>query len=81
MKSRIDLLLTDVVMPGMSGAQLASAMRASHPEVRVLLMSGHPDERVARHTEGPRFPMLRKPFNAQDLLEAVRRTLDAAGFG
>ncbi len=78
MKNRIDLLLTDVVMPGASGVQLAEALAATHPEARVLLMSGHPEDRVARHASaGPRPPMLRKPFTAQDLLASIRSILDS----
>ncbi len=73
---RIDLLLTDVVMPGMSGPRLAAALRVSHPEARVLLMSGHPDERLGGHA-ATEARVLRKPFSADDLLSAVRGALDA----
>jgi two-component system cell cycle sensor histidine kinase/response regulator CckA len=74
----IDLLLTDVVMPGMSGTELAEHVRRSHPEAKVLYMSGypaHPSGRSERFSvEGA---MLAKPFTTATLTEMVRRTLDA----
>lgn len=78
MRNRVDLLLTDVVMPGMSGTDLAARVRESHPETRVLYMSGHPDDRLSRHApSGPAHQLMRKPFSSVELLAAVRRVLDA----
>ena len=68
-----DLLVTDVVMPGMDGPTLAAELRRRHPGLRVLLMSGYRPEDVA---DGPD-RLLPKPFVADDLLHAVREVLDA----
>ena len=59
----IDLVLSDVVMPGMSGVELARRMRDSHPDVPVLLATGYSDEIVKRGSE---FEVLAKPFGAAD---------------
>jgi PAS domain S-box-containing protein len=69
---RVDLVLTDVVMPGMSGRQLAARVREIVPESRVLLMSGYDDDDV-RSGE----PILAKPFSAGMLARRVREVLDA----
>jgi PAS domain S-box-containing protein len=75
----IDLLLTDVVMPGMSGPQVADGVVAVDPDVKVLYMSGYP-ELAAKNEEltkaGRRF--LQKPHTLTDLTRAVRETLEAS---
>jgi CheY-like chemotaxis protein len=72
----IDLLLTDVVLPGMGGRELAERLRASNPELRVLFASGYPDDAVLRHgIAGRRAAYLGKPFSGDKLREAVRRAL------
>ena len=74
----IDLLLTDVVMPGMNGAKLARALTEARPRMRVLLMSGYAgDDLTGELRPGERF--LRKPFTPYVLLENVRVAL--AGLG
>jgi DNA-binding response OmpR family regulator len=71
---RIDLLLTDVVMPGMSGIELAREIRARRPGTRVLLISGYTEESVG--TSGPgAFDLLAKPFTENELLTRVRSIL------
>jgi signal transduction histidine kinase/ActR/RegA family two-component response regulator len=74
----IDLLLTDVVMPGMNGVDLAEAICAVHPETRVLLVSGHMvlDASIARALPAG-VSFLAKPFEADELTAAVREVLDA----
>ena len=76
-RGRIDLLLTDVVMPGMSGRELAERLRGSRPEIRTLYMSGYTDDAVVLHgilAEDMAF--LQKPFTAADLARRVRAVLD-----
>lgn len=73
----IHLLLTDVVMPGMSGLELAVQLLAWLPAVKVLYMSGYPKEIVGHHhrdLEPEAF--IQKPFAAESLLRKVRETLD-----
>jgi hypothetical protein len=74
----IDLLLTDVVMPGTTGNEVAERASVVRPETRVLYMSGYPDSVVASQgviDQGIR--LMSKPFNAEDLLAHVRAVLDA----
>jgi DNA-binding response OmpR family regulator len=72
----IHLLLTDVVMPGILGPELAARVQAQRPETRVLFMSAEPCEAFTH--VGPHALALGKPFVLEDLAEAVRATLDAA---
>jgi PAS domain S-box-containing protein len=74
---RIDLVLTDVVMPGMNGRELAERLAPARPDARVLFMSGYADDTVlARGIPGGR-ELLAKPFTPETLLREVRRALDA----
>jgi signal transduction histidine kinase/ActR/RegA family two-component response regulator len=73
----IDLLLTDVVMPEMSGRTVAELLTKQRPGLRVLFMSGYTDDDVVRRgilTTGTEF--LQKPFNPPELLQHVRAVLD-----
>ena len=72
----VDLLATDVVMPGSSGIELARRVRESRPELPVLFMSGYPDEVIARVGElGDQDGFLAKPYAADELVQAARRAL------
>jgi CheY-like chemotaxis protein len=74
---RIDLLMTDVVMPGMSGRELAERLRASRPEIRILYMSGYTDDAVVLHgVLAEDMAFLQKPFTAAELAGRVREVLD-----
>ncbi|MEM7115506.1 MAG: ATP-binding protein [Chloroflexota bacterium] len=71
----IRLLLTDVIMPGMNGAELAEFLREITPDLRVLYMSGYTDTVTLQGVnQSPHF--LRKPFMPNDLLTAVRKAID-----
>ena len=73
----IQLLVSDVVMPRMSGRVLADRLRQQRPELRVLLMSGHPPDALLEHgVDNPEEALLEKPFGAGTLLERVRLMLD-----
>ena len=75
----IHLMLTDVVMPEMSGPQLADRLACLHPKMKVLYMSGYADAAVARHVKLSRdVPYLQKPFAAEALARKVRETLDSS---
>jgi PAS domain S-box-containing protein len=76
----VDLLLTDVVMPGLDGRQLHLRLQGLRPGLRVLYMSGYPGDLVVHRgvvDDGAGF--LQKPFSADGLAEAVRLALAAAG--
>jgi CheY-like chemotaxis protein len=77
--SRVDLLLTDVVMPEVSGNELAERLGALAPDMRILFMSGYSDEAVVRHGElSEAAAFLEKPFTERALASKVREVLDAA---
>jgi PAS domain S-box-containing protein len=76
----IDLLLTDVVMPGINGRVLAERLAPSHPGMKVLYMSGYTDSFIAGHgVLEPGTHLLRKPFTEEVLIRKVREVLDGNG--
>jgi two-component system, cell cycle sensor histidine kinase and response regulator CckA len=75
----IDMLISDVVMPEMSGIELAAEMQTAHPGMRVLLMSGYSGFAMARNGElRADIPFLEKPFNLDSVARKVREVLDQA---
>ena len=73
----VDLLLTDVIMPGLSGRELAQQLQAARPRMKTIFMSGYTDEIIARQgvlDQGVTF--LQKPFGPEDLLPLIRETLN-----
>ncbi len=73
-----DLLLTDIIMPGMNGRALADEITRRYPSVAVLFMSGYAEEVIARHgVLEPGVNLLAKPFESIELLKCVRRVIDA----
>ena len=76
-RSHLDLLVTDIVMPGMDGRSLAGVLSARYPGMRVLYMSGYTsDPIVSSLILDPSRAFIPKPFTAQSLAEKVRETLD-----
>jgi DNA-binding response OmpR family regulator len=73
----IHLLITDVVMPGVSGRALASQFATERPEMRVLYTSGYAETVTMRAGLDRGVPLLAKPFLPGDLLQRVRETLDS----
>ena len=74
----IHLLLTDVIMPGMSGRQLAEKIHAKRPETKIVYMTGYTDDMVMQHKVlEPGVQLLQKPFTKADLAMKVRTTLDS----
>jgi two-component system, cell cycle sensor histidine kinase and response regulator CckA len=71
-----DLLITDVVMPGMSGAVLVERLRRSQPDLKVLFMSGYTDNAIVHHgVLDPGTPFIQKPFSLKDIAEKIRQVL------
>jgi CheY-like chemotaxis protein len=72
----IHLLLTDVLMPGMNGRELAQRVRELRPDIRVLYMSGHTEDSMAQSgLVEPGAPLLSKPFTQESLARKVRQAL------
>src|ERR1700694_2583446 len=75
----VDLVLTDIVMPSMSGRELVEALQAERPFLRVLYMSGYTDDEIVRRgLNDPSMSFIQKPFTADNLAMQVRKVLDAA---
>ena len=76
--AELDLVVTDIVMPGMSGIELAERLAASHPGVPVLFVSGYADEAAESRGAGAAGrELLGKPFRPRQLVERARRLIEA----
>lgn len=74
---QIDLLVSDVVMPAMSGPELASVLQPRFPQMKVLFSSGYTDDALSRHGLAIRqSPILQKPYSPLNFLKNIRQVLD-----
>lgn len=73
----IDGVVTDVVMPGLTGIQMAARLREMRPDLKVLFVSGYASRDVGGSPGEPPEPFLPKPFTLNELARAVRSALDA----
>jgi two-component system, cell cycle sensor histidine kinase and response regulator CckA len=71
----IDLVVTDLKMPGMSGQDVAAHVWSTRPELRILFISGYTDHSYAEALNGPRSRFLEKPFASEALLQHVAELL------
>ena len=76
----IELVLTDVVMPDMGGVELVGHLNASHPDIRVVYMSGYTEgDKLQPAVRNSPYPFLQKPFSPESLAVRIREALDRAG--
>lgn len=74
---QFDLVVSDVVMPGMDGPAMARAIRESHPDLPVLFMSGYAEEQLRKDIDIPRMHFLSKPFSVQQISDKVADVMRA----
>jgi two-component system cell cycle sensor histidine kinase/response regulator CckA len=76
----IDLVLTDVVMPGLSGADLTQQLIEQRPALKVIYMSGYTEDAIVHHgVLNPGIAFLHKPFTSETLAKKIREVLDRPG--
>ena len=75
-EAHIDLLFTDVIMPGMSGPALAATVAATHPDLPVLFTSGYTDDKLTLGPDADADRFVPKPYSSAQITHAIRRLLD-----
>jgi CheY-like chemotaxis protein len=76
-KRTLHAVVSDMVMPRLGGAALAEKLRISHPETKVILMTGYSEYAGRAPEEAPEWPTLQKPFSRESLVGKVREVLAA----
>ena len=77
---KVDLLLADVVLPGMNGRQLADELQARQPDMRVLFMSGYARDAIVQQGQlDPRDEVMQKPLTQEELVQKVRAAFEGVG--
>ena len=76
---KIDLLLSDVVMPELGGREMAERILKTRPDIKVLFMSGHTQDVILKEGVKAGAAFLQKPFRPTDLAHKVREVLDSQG--
>jgi two-component system cell cycle sensor histidine kinase/response regulator CckA len=71
-EDKIDLMISDVVMPTMDGPTTVRTARKSHPDLPILFISGYAEEQLRKSIDIPNVSFLAKPFSVQSLAETVR---------
>jgi len=77
LRNEVCLILADVVMPVMSGIEMAEAILHLEPQTKILLMSAYSDESTLRQVRRSGFPLIGKPFNLATLIEQIRSMVAA----
>jgi two-component system, cell cycle sensor histidine kinase and response regulator CckA len=72
---RVDVVITDVIMPGMSGPELAAELRARRPQLQVLFVSGHPGEMLKLHGLAAHSEFMQKPYDSDALAAVLARMI------
>lgn len=72
----LDLVLTDVVMPGLTGVEMAEVLKERRPDMRFLFTSGYTSKELGGNPEAPPEPFLPKPFSMDELSRSVEAALE-----
>jgi CheY-like chemotaxis protein len=76
-QQRVNLLLADVIMPGMNGRKLAEEAKRRHPDLRVLFMTGYSRNAIVHQGRlDPGVDLIQKPISSEELISGVRRALE-----
>lgn len=73
----VDLVLTDVVMPGLTGVEMAQVLKRRRPDMKFLFTSGYTSKELGSNPQAPPEPFLPKPFSMEELSRSVREALDS----
>lgn len=75
-EEELDLVLTDVVMPGLTGVEMAALLKERRPDMRFLFTSGYTSKELGRNPKAPPEPFLPKPFSLDELSRSIEEALE-----